>query len=134
MIDFVSRSPRKAASLAFLKNYISYLSDTEHEDHRGKVEIQPPKVFNVKNPTADAFMQAVSDADESYIKFRTGLKGKRTDRIWDEAIYRTPDDTDLDEEECARVELTMLSIKPGTPAFLQWHYNTGRKSLTKGKQ
>lgn len=127
MIDFVSRSPHKAASLGFLKVHISYLSDLQHSDHKGKVEIHTPKIFNSK-PTREGFITAVIDAEESYIKFRTGLKGKRTARIWDEAIYRSPDNTDLDEGERAMVELTMLSIKPGTPTFLQWHYTTGRKS------
>ena len=127
MIDIVSRSPHKSASLAYLRRHIAYLSDPNHEDHKGKVEIHPCKIFNCK-PTTATFVQAVIDADNAYIKFRSGQKGKRTGRIWDEAIYRTPDQTDLTEEERAMVEFTMLSIKRDTPTLLQWHRNIPRGS------
>jgi hypothetical protein len=122
------RSPHKAASTVFLQAHIDYLSDPNHPDHKGKVEIHPPKFYNLKNPTTVGFLKAVTDADDSYLKFRDGMTGKRTSDIWDESIYRTPDNTDLSVGERTTVELTMLSIRPGTPAFMQWHYNHTRGS------
>ena len=129
MIEIITdRSPHKAASIVFLQAHIDYLSDSEHTDHKDKVEIHPPKVFNLKNPTTAGFLKAVTDADDSYLKFRDGMTGKRTGDIWEESIYRTPDNTDLSVSEREVVELTMLSIRPGTPAFMQWHYNHTRGS------
>lgn len=128
-IEIISdRSPHKAASLKFLQAHIDYLSDPTHLDHKDKVEIHPPKVYNLANPTAAGFLKAVTDADQAYIKFRDGKRGKRTDSIWDETVYRTPDNTDLDDGERTMVELTMLSIRPGNPAFMQWHFNNERES------
>jgi len=126
MIDFVRRSPHKAASLAYLRGHIAYLSNAHHPDHIGKVEIQPPKFYGCKN--AVAFVRAVEVADETYIQFRSGSKGKRTDRVWDEAIYRTPDNTDLGDGDRTMIELTMLSIKRDTPTVTQWHKNIERGS------
>lgn len=128
-IEIISdRSPHKAASLQFLQAHIDYLSNPSHADHLNKVEIHPPKVYNLANPTAAGFLKAVTDADQAYIKFRSGKRGKRTDSIWDETVYRTPDKTDLNDGERSMVELTMLSIRPGNPAFMQWHYNIERES------
>ena len=129
MIEIITdRSPHKAASIVFLQAHIDYLSDPEHADHKGKVEIHPPKFYNLKNPTTAGFLKAVSDSAAAYLDFRYGKLGKRTSDIWDESIYRTPDNTDLSVGERIAVELTMLSIRPGTPAFMQWHYNHTRGS------
>jgi hypothetical protein len=127
VIDFVTRLPHKSASLGYLRIHIAYLSDGEHEDHKGKIVIHPPKFFHVEE-TVEAFLKSVVDGNDAYLEYRKGRKGKRTDRLWDEAIYRPPDDTELDEEERAMIELVMLSIKPETPTLLQWHKNTERNS------
>ena len=109
-IKFISdRSPHKAASLKFLRTHIAYLSDSEHADHKGKVEIHPQKVFNLKNPTTAGFLKALIDAGDSSLKFRDGKAGNRTNSIWNETIYRTPDNTDLSVGERTMVELKILT-------------------------
>jgi hypothetical protein len=128
-IEIISdRLPEKSASLAFLIRHIAYLSNPSHLDHLDKVEIHPPKFYNLKNSTTAGFLKVVTDADDAYLKFRDGMTGKRTSDIWDESIYRTPDKIDLSIGERTAVELTMLSIRPGTPAFMQWHHNYVRES------
>jgi hypothetical protein len=122
------RSPVKSASVVYLKLHIDYLSDALHDDHIYTVGIHQPKFYNLKIASVKGFISAVKDAQNAYLKFRDGIRGKRTDSLWDETIYRTPDNTDLTPDERIIVEKKMLTIRRGSPALTQWHYNYERGS------
>lgn len=130
MIKIVNdRAAVKSASLSYLLAHIKYLSDSDHPDHKDKIEIHSHKIYNVPCSTTGGFLAAVLNTEEAYVGYREGKRGKRTNSVWDESIYRTPDNTDLNERELIEVEREMLSIRPkGTPAFTQWHYNKIRAS------
>jgi len=122
------RSAAKAASVAELWKHIHYLSDKSHPDHKDKVKIFPPSLANVTPESIEEFVKLIVQSHLAYLQYRDGKKGKRTSKIWDETIYRTPDNTKLSKKERKRIKRKLLSIRPGEPALLQEHYNKIRKS------
>lgn len=128
IINVNDRATVKGSSVAYLCKHIKYLSDQFHPDHKDKVEIFAPSLANVFPATIDRFVQIIVQTHIAYLEYREGKSGKRTPKIWDETIYRTPDGTKLTEKERRLIERKLLSIREGEPAFLQWHYHKLRNS------
>ncbi len=131
MIKATQRHKSKAASIGSLKAHLAYLEDPNHKDHIGKT-VLPGKNYNCLGPSNDDFAQGSYASHVRYLKAREGLRGKRTDRIWDEVIYRCPYGVDLSKLERDVAE-AMLVDKMGKKCACRttWHIHplTGAADL-----
>jgi len=122
MIKIVNDRPRtKTGSVTALANHLRYLANPLHPDHIGKI-ILKGRNYNCCGPAPDDFVKAVQLIEEQYLHWRRGKCGKRTGSLWDEVIYRAPDDSFLSERERDYIETKIISsLCRNTACHTRWH-------------
>ncbi len=141
MIKLVSHSPIARTQLGRLVRRAEYLGDAKHRNHIGKT-ITGLRNIDCIDQSALALRVEVEIKFEDYLFFRSGKRGKRTSRRWEELIYSSPPSTQrdensnvlpcLDERERDIIEQAILAGPVrGCPARLAWHIDleTGRCDL-----
>lgn len=126
-----TRVKSKKASIDELIDYLDYLEDTTHPDHKG-LKLHLGYNYNCDGQSAADFVEAIKGTQKKYLEVREGKSGKRTADIWEEVIcnmgkgcYHTPSERDAIER------MLIDEICPGSPARATWHENpeTGKCDL-----
>ena len=132
----VNRCTARAASPAVLEKRVDYISDPDHPDHSGekKKTIYQARNYNVPygDQSPEAFTTALNRLIEDYFRCRSGKRGKRSRRLFEELIYSSQPGAWLTAEERNEIERRIVA-RFGAMAVCRtaWHVDekTGRCDL-----
>jgi len=121
MLKLVKRSVSDSSSLVVLKIRIVYLESKDHPNHKNK-HVQVAKNHHLIDQSANAFIAATLLLRKKYTISRRGKCGKRTSKLFDEFIYRTPQKIKLTPKEKEKIALMIIkAVAPNCACRYGWH-------------